>query len=113
MFAKSATLRILATTGARRSPFLPDVPTMREAGYDVVVEGWLGVFVPSKVPADLVRTLSVAIGDAVGSPDMAEDLARFGNEPAFQSPEQFAATVRADLERWGPVVKASGFVAED
>jgi len=111
--ARSGTLRILAVTGARRSPFLPDVPTMREQGYDVVAEAWLGAFVPAATPAATVRTLGAAINDAVRSPDMAESLARFGNEPAFQTPEEFAATVRADIARWGPVVKASGFVAED
>jgi tripartite-type tricarboxylate transporter receptor subunit TctC len=46
-------------------------------------------------------------------PDYAENLARFGNEPTFQTPVEFASRVRADIERWGPVVKASGFVAED
>ena len=111
--ARSGTLRILAVTGARRSPFLPDVPTMREQGYDVVAEAWLGAFVPAATPAATVRALGAAINDAVRSPDMAESLARFGNEPAFQTPDEFAATVRADIARWGPVVKASGFVAED
>ncbi len=111
--AKSGTLRILAVTGARRSPFLPDVPTMREQGYDVVVEGWLGAFVPAATPRTTVQALGAAISEAARSPEMAESLAKFGNEPAFQTPEEFAATVRADIARWGPVVKASGFVAED
>jgi tripartite-type tricarboxylate transporter receptor subunit TctC len=111
--AKAGTLRVLATTGAQRSAFLPDVPTMREAGYDVVVQGWLGVFIPTRAPAEVVRVLSAAIGEAAKSPEMAESLARFGNEPTFETPEQFAATIKADIERWGPVVRASGFVAED
>jgi tripartite-type tricarboxylate transporter receptor subunit TctC len=112
-FAKSGTVRVLAVTGGRRSPFLPDVPTMKEAGYDVVVESWLGVFVPVKTPAHVVDALSAAIGDAVKSPQMIENLAKAGNEPAFQTPAEFAATVASDLARWQPVVKASGFVAED
>ncbi len=112
-FAKSGTLRILAVSGARRSPFLPDVPTMTEAGYNVVVDSWLGVFVPAKTPAEAVNALSSAIAEAVRSSQMVENLARVGNEPAFQTPVQFAATVKADLERWRPVVAASGFVAED
>ena len=111
--ARSGTLRILAVTGARRSPFLPDVPTMREQGYDVVAEAWLGAFVPAATPGATVRALGAAINDAARAPDMAESLAKFGNEPVFQTPEEFAATVRADIARWGPVVKASGFVAED
>ena len=112
-FAKSGTIRILAVTGPARSPFLPDVPTMREQGFDVVVEGWLGIFAPAKTPAATVQALGDAIGAAVHAPDMAESLAKFGNVPAFEPPDRFAATVKADLVRWGPVVKASGFVAVD
>jgi tripartite-type tricarboxylate transporter receptor subunit TctC len=111
--AKAGTIRILAVTGSRRSSFLPDVPTMREVGYDVVVESWLGVFVPSKTPVEIVNALSAAIADAVKSPPMIESLAKVGNTTAFQSPADFAATVKADIARWAPVVKASGFVAED
>ena len=112
-FARAGTLRMLAVTGARRSPFLPDVPTMVEQGYDVVVQGWLGVFVPARTAAELVNALSATIEDAVKAPQMVENLAQVGNVPAFQTPPQFAATVRADIERWSQVVKASGFIAED
>ena len=111
--ARSGALRMLAVTGSRRSQFLPDVPTMREQGYDVVVESWLGVFVPARTPPETVRALNVAIGEAAKSAAMAENLAKVGNTPAFQTPEEFAAVVKADIERWGPVVKASGFVAEE
>jgi tripartite-type tricarboxylate transporter receptor subunit TctC len=111
--AKSGALRMLAVTGSRRSPFLPDVPTMREQGYDVVIDSWIGLFVPVRTPAAVVGALSAAVADASKSADVAENLAKFGSEPAFQTPEQFAARVKADIERWGPVVKASGFVAED
>jgi tripartite-type tricarboxylate transporter receptor subunit TctC len=86
---------------------------MVEAGYNVVVESWLGVFVPSKTPAEVVDALGAAIGEAVKSPAMIENLAKVGNEPRFQTPAEFAATVKADVARWGPVVKASGFIAED
>jgi tripartite-type tricarboxylate transporter receptor subunit TctC len=111
--AKAGTIRILAVTGAQRSSFLPDVPTMSEAGFNVVVQSWLGVFVSSKTPPEIVNALSAAIGEAVRSPQMIENLSKVGNEPWFQTPPEFAATVKADVARWGPVVKASGFVAED
>ena len=111
--AKAGTIRILAVTGSRRSSFLPEVPTMLEAGYDVVVESWLGVFVPAKTPTDVVNALSAAIAEAVNSSQMIENLAKLGNTTAFQTPAQFAATVKADVARWAPIVKASGFVAED
>ena len=110
--AKAGTIRILAVTGSQRSSFLPDVPTMREAGYDVAVESWLGAFLPAKTPAGIVNALSAAIADAAKSPQMSESLAKFGNTTAFQSPADFAATVKADIARWAPVVKASGFKVE-
>jgi tripartite-type tricarboxylate transporter receptor subunit TctC len=112
-FVGSGKSRILAVTGARRSLFLPEIPTMREQGYDVVVESWLGLFVPAKTPADTVNALSAAVAQAAKSPQMVGSLVKIGNEPAFQSPAEFAATVKADIARWSPVVKASGFVAED
>ena len=112
-FARTGTVRVLAVTGSRRSAFLPDVPTMSEAGFNVVINSWLGVFVPAKTPADIVNALSAAISEAVKSPQMIESLAKVGNEPGFQTPAEFAATVKADIARWGPVVKASGFLAED
>jgi tripartite-type tricarboxylate transporter receptor subunit TctC len=66
-----------------------------------------------RTPAAVLSALSAAVADASKSPDMAENLAKFANEPDFQTPEQFTARVKADIERWGPVVKASGFVADD
>jgi tripartite-type tricarboxylate transporter receptor subunit TctC len=103
----------LAVTSSQRSPFLPDVATMRELGYDVVLDPWVGVFVPAKTPSDVVIALGAAIQDAVKSKEMLDSLANVGSEPMFQPPAQFAATVKADIERWGPIVKESGFVAED
>src|SRR5262249_61795659 len=99
--------------GRQVSPLLPDGPPMRERAYDAVIDSWIGLFVPVRTPAAVVSALSAACADASKSADMAESLAKFGSESAFQTPEQFAARVKADIERWGPVVKASGFIAED
>jgi tripartite-type tricarboxylate transporter receptor subunit TctC len=112
-FARSGALRMLAVTGSQRSRFLPDVPNMKEQGYNVVIDSWVGVFLPARTPPDAVNALSAALKVATASPEMAESLAKFGNDPDFQTPEAFRARVKADIERWGPVVKASGFVAED
>ena len=106
-------VRILAVASSQRSKFLPDTPTMRELGYDIAVDSWLGTFAPAGTPRDVVQALNATIGKAVQSPDLIENLARIGNEPKFESPDQFAMTVRRDMERWGPVVKASGFVADE
>lgn len=109
----SGKIRILAVASSQRSKFLPNVPTIREAGYNVVVETWLGVFAPARTPPEAVAALNAAVGEAVSSPVMIDSLARIGSDTKFQSAEQFAATVRADLDGWGPVVKASGFVADE
>ena len=108
---EAGTIRILAVTGAKRSQFLPNVPTAKEAGYDVVVESWLGVFLPAKAPADVLHSLSAAMKQASQSAAMKESLAKFASEATYQTPEQFVETIKDDLKRWGPVVKASGFVA--
>src|SRR4051794_726420 len=110
---QAGTIRILAVTGAARSKFLPDVPTMKEQGYDVVVESWLGVFLPPKTPDEITQALSKAMGEATRSAAMIDSLAKFASEPLFQTPKDFTETIKDDLKRWGPVVKASGFVAVD
>ena len=79
----------------------------------MVVETWLGAFLPAGTPVDLVQALSGAVKAASQSPSMAESLASFASESAFETPEQFARTIRDDTLRWGPVVKASGFVATE
>src|SRR5262249_48207125 len=109
----SGALRMLAVTGSNRSRFLPDVPTMREQGFDVVIDSWLGAFAPARTPTQTVRVLGEAINEGARPAGHAESLPKFGNQPGADTPEEFAATVRADIARWGPVVKASGFVATD
>ena len=108
---QAGTIRALAVTGASRSRFMPDVPTAKEVGYNVVIESWLGVFLPPKAPNDVVQSLSDAMKAASQSPAMNDALTKFAQQSTFQTPEQFVATIKSDLERWGPVVKASGFVA--
>src|SRR5262249_9008943 len=112
-FAKSGTLRILAVAGSRRSSFLPRVPTMTEAGHNVVGESLVGAGRRAKAPGAVGGGLGRAYPEAAKSPHMVENLAKVGNTTAFQTPAQFVATVKADLARWAPIVKASGFVAED
>jgi tripartite-type tricarboxylate transporter receptor subunit TctC len=109
--AKAGSIRILAVTGAERSAFLPSVPTMKEAGYNVVVESYSGVFLPAKAADATVEALSAAIREASRSKQMIESLAKFGTEPAYLSSAEFTAWIKAEIARWGPVVKASGFVA--
>ena len=107
-------LRVLATTGAQRTPFLPDVPTMLESGYkDVVAEVWVGVFMPPRTPAAIVNQAAAAIADIQKTSDFKEAFGKFAMEPVSGTPDSFGRRIRTDLAAWGPIIKASGFTAED
>ena len=113
-YVKSGKIRVLATTGPQRSSFLPEVPTMVEAGYpDVVVQAWLGFLAPGRTPPDTVARLASAIEAAARAPDVTQNMEKFGMQSAPSGPAAFVSTLKADLQRWGPIVKASGFTAED
>ena len=110
---KAGRIRVLATSDRQRSPFLPDVPTFKEAGYDIEGTGWYGVFAPAKTPADVVERLNEA------HRRRREDAARSRSgcwpsacsRPARPQPSS-AKIQKADSELWAPAVKASGFTPE-
>jgi tripartite-type tricarboxylate transporter receptor subunit TctC len=109
---RSGKLRVLATSGARRSLVLTDVPTFREAGYAIEGDGWYGVFAPAGTPEATVARLSAAIAAAVRSPEVSARMQALGLRPTGTSPAELARIQRADLELWGPVIRASGFKPE-
>jgi tripartite-type tricarboxylate transporter receptor subunit TctC len=109
---KSGRIRVLATSDKQRSPFLPDVPTFKEAGYDIEGAGWYGVFAPAGTPAEIVERISKALTEAVRKPEARERLLAFGLQPTGTSPAELAAIQKADSEAWAPLVKASGYTAE-
>jgi tripartite-type tricarboxylate transporter receptor subunit TctC len=110
-FAKAGKIRPLGVTGERRTPFLPDVPTMKEQGFNVVVESLTGVFVPAQTPAPIVAALNAAMHKASASKQMIDSLAKFGTEPTYMTTADFTAWIKEEIARWRPVVKASGFKA--
>ena len=111
---KAGKLRILAVSGAKRSRYLPDVPTFAESGFkDVTADEYFAVFAPAKTPADMVTKLNAAIQKALQARQLVEGLERLSFEVVGQSPAEFGKIVKAELDRWGPVVKASGFSAEE
>ena len=113
-YIRSGRLRALATTGATRSRFLPEAPTFVESGFrDLVVETWIGFFAPARTPADITARLARVIGEAATSDEVRQGMEKFAIEPYVLAPAAFGAVIRSDLETWGPVVKASGFTAED
>jgi tripartite-type tricarboxylate transporter receptor subunit TctC len=107
-------IRVLAVTSAQRSKFLPDVPTMAESGFpNIVLSPWLGFFAPARTPAEIVKRLANGIADASAFGDSQRSFFKMGMEAVAMTPAGFAAVVKDDLERWAPIVKASGFTAED
>jgi tripartite-type tricarboxylate transporter receptor subunit TctC len=104
---------VLATSGKARSPFLPEVPSFRESGYDLVATGWYGMFAPAKTPPDVVDRLNKAIVAAVRAPDVSQRMLAFGLQPTGTTAAQFANIVQDDSQMWAPAVQASGFKPEE
>ena len=103
---KGGRLRALAITSKNRSPLLPDVPTMGEAGFPAVeVLNWQGIVGPRGLPAEIVKILNAAGNKALQDPELRNTMLSQGNEIAGGTPEQFAALIKAEAPRWGKVVK--------
>jgi len=110
---KGGTLRPLGVTSATRAAVLPDVPTIAEAGvpgYDTFV--WWGMLGPSGLPADLTAKISKDCAEALHTPAVKQRLDNLGATVAGTSPADFAKLIRADYEKWGPVIKAAGIKGE-
>lgn len=107
-------LRALATTGAARDAGYPTTPTFTEAGFkDIVVEEWFGVFLPARTPPAIVTRLNASLAEAAATSEVREGLARASLLPAMSDPETFARLVRADHDKWGAIVRAVGYKAEE
>jgi tripartite-type tricarboxylate transporter receptor subunit TctC len=110
---RSGRLRALAVTTARRSPELPDVPTIAEAGvtgYEAT--SWFGMFAPAGTPAPVVARLHSALVKVLADPAVKKKLAEQGAEPYSETPEQFAEFMRKETAKWSKVVKESGASAD-
>ena len=111
--AKDGRLRPLAVLAEKRSPLLPEVPTIAEAGVpEVTVRQWAGVYGPPKMPAELVARLSKEVNAAVRRPDVIEKLQSYGYSPEGSTPEQLLEINRAALELWRKLVKEAGIPLE-
>ena len=105
-FVKNGKLRALAVTGKKRLAALPDAPTFAEAGLpEYNVTSWNGVLVPSGTPMALVNRISHDIEKVLQMPVVQEKLANVGAEPAYADPKEFAAIIKADIERFTKVIK--------
>jgi tripartite-type tricarboxylate transporter receptor subunit TctC len=112
-YARSGRLRALGVTGAKRISVLPELPTVAEAGvpgYEATL--WFGVLAPAGVPMPIVNRLHGALTRALQSQDMKDRLTAEGAEPIGNTPQEFQAFIKSEIERWAVVVKASGMKAE-
>lgn len=106
---KSGRLRALAVSTAERWPDLPDIPTVAQAGvagYEATL--WLCVLAPAKTPAPIVKQLSAEIAKALNDPEMLKNLRSAGIAATYMDPQAFGPFMRAEYEKWGKVVKATG-----
>jgi tripartite-type tricarboxylate transporter receptor subunit TctC len=111
--ANGGKIRILAHSGSRRSTAAPNVPTFRELGYPTVeITGWFGLFAPARTPAEIVGRYNSIVIQAVRTAATQEKLRALDMDTREASPAELAAALKAEYERWGPVVKASGFSAD-
>lgn len=106
---RSGRARLLAVAGEKRSPMAPDVPTFKELGYDIEASAWYALFAPAGTPKALIDRYATAAIGAVHSADMKQRLEQLGLEPTGLGPAELARILRADYDKWGPVIKASGF----
>ncbi len=108
-FVKAGRLKALAVSSAQRAPSMPEIPTMVESGvpgYEVVY--WYGFFAPAATPKDVLARIHADTAEVLRLPDVVANFAKQGLDPIKQTQAQFAAFVKADIEKWAVVVKASG-----
>ena len=111
--AHAGKVRMLAVAGARRSAVLPDVPTLKESGFDVEGDAWFGLFAPPGTPPSVVARLEKATLDAVGSPELRERLLHAGIEAAGLPTREFAARIASEYAQMGRELRASGYHFQD
>ena len=112
-FAKAGKLRALAVTDLKRSPLLPDLPTLDESGlkgYQIV--GWNGLFVPAGTPSAIINKLHTEVVKALALPDVKERLATMGADGVGDTPQHFTAFIKAEIPKWAKVVKDAGLKVE-
>jgi len=112
-YVKDGKLRALAVSTAHRSPLVPDLPTMQEAGvkgYEVV--GWSGLLAPARTPADIVTRLSADLAKVLSSADVKAQMTKLGAEPGTDDPQRFTAFLQSEADRWGKIIRDKGIKPE-
>lgn len=110
---KAGNVRIVATSDAERSIFVPEAPTFAEQGIDIKVTGWYGAFAPARTPQAVVDRLNKVMTETVQAPDMKQRLFNMGFKSSGTTASQLDQIRKAETDFWRPIVKASGFKAEE
>ncbi len=111
-FLQNNSIRAIGVASAERLADLPNVPTFREQGIELVAESWWGLLAPARTPAPIIARLSAAASSAIQDPALRSRTAALGLIPRPEGPERFAALIRSDLARWGEVVRAANIRLE-
>lgn len=110
---KDGKLRALAVMSKKRSPALPDLPTIGEAGYpDLDGDAWIGILAPTGTPKDIITRLHHEIVDIIALPEMQQRLSTIGLDPVGTTPEEFTAQMTNEMEKWAKVIRTANLKAE-
>jgi tripartite-type tricarboxylate transporter receptor subunit TctC len=101
-------IKMLAVSTGRRSPYLPETPTLKESGVDVEADAWMGLIAPAGVPQQLLETINKQVAETLQRPSVREKLGTQLMEPVGSSSTDFQALIRNETARWGRVIKAAG-----
>jgi tripartite-type tricarboxylate transporter receptor subunit TctC len=101
-------IRAVASSGNRRSPQQPNVPTLRESGIDAAVDGWNSLVAPAGTPRDVIALLNGHVRAIIGDPGFQKRMVELGGEPVAGSPEELDARLKSDIDMWAAVVKKAG-----
>lgn len=105
--ANAGKVKALAVSTAARSPYLPDVPTLKESGIDVDADAWMGMIAPGGMPKAMIDAINKDVVAIIKLPEVREKLAAQLMAPVGNSPEEFRAVIDREIERWAPVIKAA------
>ena len=110
---KAGKLRALAVVAPQRSPALPEVPTVAEAGLpDFEVTTWYGILAPAGTPRNVITRVNGELVKIMHAPELKEKLAATGTDPLTSTPEEFAAYIKREITKWGEVIRKAGIKAD-
>jgi tripartite-type tricarboxylate transporter receptor subunit TctC len=108
--ADAGAFRVLATSGPVRAQAFPNVPTLKESGYDIVASAWFGLFAPAGTPREIIDRLYAAVARAAKNPELREKLRIQGDEVRVEGPDSFLTLQKSELEKWKKVIEKARIV---